>query len=251
MTEFELIDKLASVKVEAVAPFEIATTHEQWGEIRKKLTPSATHFETPPTPEQWAELQSRSRENFLSVFEKTATKITFPKCDLTNNDLCRAVEELTRGFDKKECRQLLDTLTAHKARLSEVCKEYKKTWSKPAPIEFVCDLLESKLTAQQSIDPRLTTDEAKAYFNKAIEFGLMDKDYNWLKGLQMLSCFAWEMSKALKMGKGDRTAWRPFEVLFGVKKGKLRLNYNDIQKTGQNPSESYLIDQIFRKDEAN
>lgn len=239
MTEFELIDKLASVKVEAVAPFEIATTHEQW----EKLFPREAVYTV--------EDMTKYCLSHQSVFEKTATKITFPKCDLTNSDLCRAVEELTRGFDKKECRQLLDNLTPHKVRLSEVCKEYQKIWSKPAPIEFVCDLLESKLTAQQSIDPRLTTDEAKAYFNKAIEFGLMDKDYNWLKGLQMLSCFAWEMSKALKMGKGDRTAWRPFEVLFGVEKGKLRLNYNDIQKTGQNPSESYLIDQIFRKDEAN
>lgn len=239
MTEFELIDKLASFKAEAVAPFEIATTHEQW----EKLFPREAVYTV--------EDMTKYCLSHQSVFEKTATKITFPKCDLTNSDLCRAVEELTRGFDKKECRQLLDNLTPHKVRLSEVCKEYQKIWSKPAPVEFVCDLLESKLTAQQSIDPRLTTDEAKAYFNKAIEFGLMDKDYNWLKGLQMLSCFAWEMSKALKMGKGDRTAWRPFEILFGVEKGKLRLNYNDIQKTGQNPSESYLIDQIFRKDEAN
>ena len=239
MTEFELIDKLASFKAEAVAPFEIATTHEQW----EKLFPREAVYTV--------EDMTKYCLSHQSVFEKTATKITFPKCDLTNNDLCRVVEELTRGFDKKECRQLLDNLTPHKVRLSEVCKEYQKIWSKPAPMEFVCDLLESKLTAQQSIDPRLTTDEAKAYFNKAIEFGLMDKDYNWLKGLQMLSCFAWEMSKALKMGKGDRTAWRPFEILFGVEKGKLRFNYNDIQKTGQNPSESYLIDQIFRKDEAN
>lgn len=239
MTEFELIDKLASFKAEAVAPFEIATTHEQW----EKLFPREAVYTV--------EDMTKYCLSHQSVFEKTATKITFPKCDLTNSDLCRAVEKLTRGFDKKECRQLLDNLTPHKVRLSEVCKEYQKIWSKPAPVEFVCDLLESKLTAQQSIDPRLTTDEAKAYFNKAIEFGLMDKDYNWLKGLQMLSCFAWEMSKALKMGKGDRTAWRPFEILFGVEKGKLRLNYNDIQKTGQNPSESFLIDQIFRKDEAN
>lgn len=240
MTEFELIDKLASFKVEAVAPFEIATTHEQW----EKLFPREAVYTVEDMTKYYL-------SHHQSVFEKTATKITFPKCDLTNSDLCRAVEELTRGFDKKECRQLLDNLTPHKVRLSGVCKEYQKIWSKPAPIEFVCDLLESKLTAQQSIDPRLTTVEAKAYFNEAIELGLMDKDYNWLKGLQMLSCFAWEMSKALKMGKGDRTAWRPFEILFGVEKGKLRLNYNDIQKTGQNPSESYLIDQIFRKDEAN
>ena len=241
MTEFELIDKLASFKAEAVAPFEIATTHEQW----EKLFPREAVYTV--------EDMTKYCLSHQSVFEKTATKITFPKCDLTNSDLCRAVEELTRGFDKKECRQLLDNLTPHKVRLSEVCKEYQKIWSKPAPIEFICSLLESKLKAQKEIDPRLTTDEAKAYFNQAIELGLMDRDYVWLKGKEMLSCFAREMSIALGIGKGTgadgqpRIAWKPFESLFGVE--KLRYNYNDIQKTGQSPSESYLIDGIFCKDE--
>ncbi len=95
MTEFELIDKLASVKVEAVAPFEIATTHEQW----EKLFPREAVYTVEDMTKYYLSHQS--------VLEKTATKITFHKCDLTNNDLCRAVEELTRGFDKKECRQLL------------------------------------------------------------------------------------------------------------------------------------------------
>lgn len=242
MTEFELIDKLASFKAEAVAPFEIATTHEQW----EKLFPREAVYTVEDMTKYYLSHQS--------VFEKTATKITFPKCDLTNNDLFRAVEELTKGFDKKECRQMLDTLTPHKAKISTACKHYQKIWGKPAPIEFVCSLLESKLKAQQSIDPRFTTDEAKAYFNQAIELGLMGRDYKWLKGLQMLSCFAREMSIALNMGKGtmannQRIAWEPFESLFGVEKRKLRFNYNDIQKTGQNPKESYLIDQIFGKDE--
>lgn len=241
MTEFDLIKKLTTYKVEAVAPFEMATTPEQWAELlpSEKLT---TETDT-----------AKYYLSHLSAFEKTATKIAFPECDLTNNDLCRAVEELTRGFDKKECRQLLDTLTPHKTRLARLCNEYKKIWRKPAPIEFICSLLESKLKAQKEIDPRLTTDEAKAYFSQAIELGLMDRDYDWLKGKEMLSCFAREMSIALGMGKGTgadgqpRIAWKPFESLFGVE--KLRYNYNDIQKTGQSPSESYLIDGIFCKDE--
>lgn len=243
MTEFDLIKKLTTYKVEAVAPFEMATTPEQWAELlpSEKLT---TETDT-----------AKYYLSHLSAFGKTATKITFPECDMTNNDLCRAVGELTRAFDKKECRQLLDTLTPHKQNLLQVCCKYQKIWNRPAPIEFVCSLLESKLNAQKEIDPRLTTDEAKAYFSQAIELGLMDRDYNWLKGLQMLSCFAHDMSIALNMGKGTmadrqpRIAWKPFESLFGVKKGSLRLNYNDIQKTGQSPSESYLIDRIFCKDE--
>ena len=92
---------------------------------------------------------------------------------------------------------------------------------------------------------RFREDDAQKYFAKAIALGLMSADYDWLKGLQMLSCFAREMSLKLKMGKGERISWKPFEILFGVKKGKLRSNYNDIHKTGADPAESYLIDKVF------
>ena len=80
----------------------------------------------------------------------------------------------------------------------------------------------------------------------------MDCNYKWLKGMQMLACFAYEMSKKLKLGKGEnadgrsRITWKPFETLFSVDRGKLRLNYNDIQKTGQQPKDSYLIDGVFK-----
>ncbi|MCR5471518.1 MAG: hypothetical protein K6F22_11330 [Prevotella sp.] len=97
----------------------------------------------------------------------------------------------------------------------------------------------------QQIAKELITPEANGYFKKAIDLGLMDSNFRWLKGLQMLACFAREMSLKLNMGKGDRIAWKPFEMLFGVPLGKLRLNYNDIQKTGQDPKEAYLINRIF------
>ena len=109
----------------------------------------------------------------------------------------------------------------------------------------------------QSLNPEpqrpkeLSTPEAKRYFEKAIELGLMDNKYIWLKGLQMLACFAVKMSNVLGLGKGmlsdgrKRVSWKPFETLFEVAKGKLRLNYNDIQKTGQEPKEAYLIDKVF------
>ena len=116
---------------------------------------------------------------------------------------------------------------------------------------IVCDLIEKRptderppLTAQQLPD-KLNTDEARRYFDKAIELGLMSDDYKWLKGLQMLACFARDFSLKLNLGKGDRISWKPFEALFGIPQGKLRGNYNDIQKTGQNPSESGLIDKVF------
>ena len=98
---------------------------------------------------------------------------------------------------------------------------------------------------------QLNTDEARRYFRKAIDLGLMSEEYKWLKGLQMLACFARDMSLKLNLNKATncdgtkRISWKPFENLFKVEQGKLRLNYNDIQKTGQNPSEIGLIDKVF------
>jgi len=92
---------------------------------------------------------------------------------------------------------------------------------------------------------RLKKDDAQKYFKKAIELKLMDENYKWLKGLEMLACFARDMSNKLNMGKGDRISWKPFEELFCIERGKLRLNYNDIQKTGRSPTESNLIDKVF------
>lgn len=92
----------------------------------------------------------------------------------------------------------------------------------------------------------LDTDEAHKFFAKAKEIGLIDENYKWLKGKQLLACFCHDMSQKLNLGKGDRIAWKPFEVLFCIEKGKLRSNYNDIQKTGQNPSDIALVDEIFK-----
>ena len=92
----------------------------------------------------------------------------------------------------------------------------------------------------------LDTEEAHNYLTKAKEIGLIDDNYKWLKGKQLLACFCHDMSKKLNLGKGDRIAWKPFEVLFGIERGKLRRNYNDIQKTGINPSDISLVDGIFK-----
>ena len=91
----------------------------------------------------------------------------------------------------------------------------------------------------------LQTDEAIRYINKAKELGLISDNGQWQKGLQMLACFARDMSIRLHSGKGERIAWQPFEKYFGIEKNKLRLNYNDIQKTGQMPTEVYLIYKVF------
>lgn len=103
-----------------------------------------------------------------------------------------------------------------------------------------------------NLPSELDTPEARVIFTKAVEVGLMDSEYKWLKGLQLLACFSREASLKLRLGKGTnsdgtpRVSWRPFECLFNIGKGKLRANYNDVQKTGQSPSDSNLLDTIFR-----
>ena len=99
-------------------------------------------------------------------------------------------------------------------------------------------------SSARQLPPELNTAEARRYLDKAKAMGLIDKHYRWLKGKQLLACFCRDMSMKLHLGKGERIAWLPFETLFGIK--KLRYSYNDIQKTGCNPSDIDLVDSIFQ-----
>ncbi len=99
---------------------------------------------------------------------------------------------------------------------------------------------------QGKLPDELNTDEALKYFAKAKEIGLIDDNYTWLKGKQLLACFCRDMSFKLDLGKGGRISWQPFEILFKTKKGSLRSNLNDIQKTGEAPTDIYLVDKVFK-----
>ena len=99
----------------------------------------------------------------------------------------------------------------------------------------------------------LNTDRAKEIFAKAVEAGLMSKDYEWLASKSLLACFCREMSVKLDLGKAynsdgqKRLVWKPFEQLFNAKKGSLRASLNDIHKTGQNPIGIEKINAIFQE----
>ncbi len=158
------------------------------------------------------------------------------KADAT---MLRMIEESSReGAELSAISEIYIWNKERKAALTRLKDEHLQQHQETAP-------------EPQQIDKELTTPEAKRYFKKAIELGLMDNKYKWLKGWQMLACFAVKMSNVLGLGKGvlsdgrKRVSWKPFETLFKVGKGKLRLNYNDIQKTGQEPKEAYLIDKVF------
>ena len=120
------------------------------------------------------------------------------------------------------------------------CKKYLEANIKALLEEYG---LNSGEPQQMEMPKKLCTDEAKRYFELAINKGLMNSKYEWLEGKELLACFCHDMSHKLRLGKGDRIAWKPFEVLFGFK--NLRGNYNDIQKTGRNPSKIELVDSIF------
>ena len=97
----------------------------------------------------------------------------------------------------------------------------------------------------------LNTPECWEIWEQAKEKGLISDNFKWQNGLQLLACFAREMSLRFSLGKGinsngtKRINWRIFEELFNIEKGKLRSNYNDIQKTGAEPSEINIINEIF------
>lgn len=105
----------------------------------------------------------------------------------------------------------------------------------------------------REIHPKINTPEAWEIWRQAKEYGLIDDDFTWLKGLQLLACFVREMSLRFDLGKGvnsngtKRINWKILEDLFNIERGKLRSNYNDIQKIGNGPSEIEIINKLFPK----
>lgn len=106
--------------------------------------------------------------------------------------------------------------------------------------------------AQRSdkLPPELSTSEAMEIWKKAQKAGLVDEQYKWLGTKVLLACFAKEMSDRFNLGKGTnsdgskRINWKIFENLFGI--SNLRGALNDIKKTGENPMNINLVNDIFK-----
>lgn len=91
-------------------------------------------------------------------------------------------------------------------------------------------------------------EQAKEILKKAINAGLCDNDYNWLKTKSLLAYFADRVSEYLKLGKGEydgkaKTSWKPFEILFGI--SGLSGAKRDFQKTGTLPDGHKDVDNLF------
>lgn len=164
-----------------------------------------------------------------------------PLCDyLYNTELGRAVQEAVfRDKNPEAADHNEQTDTAEGLRLPDDLNEQTDT---PPP----------GTSADRVNLPEFAKIIDTPEMRKAQEMGLIDEQYKWLKGLQMLACFAREMSLKYKLSNAQnangtpRVNWQIFERLFDIQRGKLRQNYNDIQKTGQQPRDSYLIDTLFK-----
>ena len=147
--------------------------------------------------------------------------------------------------------------------IREIFDYYHKTIIPQKALAALTTLEETeKVTDNQTdqkpqLPPELSTPEATGYFEKAIEAELMDCNYKWLKTKVLLACFVKEMSDKLKLGKGytsdgvPRVNWKIFENLIKLDGYtpdtlKLRGSLNDLQKTGDEPLNINLVNDIFK-----
>lgn len=99
-----------------------------------------------------------------------------------------------------------------------------------------------------NIPNELTTEGAVKLLNGAIEGGLCDIDYKWLKSKALLAYFADRASDYLGLCKGEyegkpKTSWKPFETLFGI--SGLSVAKRDFQNTGSPPIGCCDVDKLF------
>ena len=99
-----------------------------------------------------------------------------------------------------------------------------------------------------NLPSELDTERAKTLLQKAIQKGLCDSNYKWLKSKALLAYFADRISECLKLGKGEydgkaKTSWKPFETLFRI--NGLSGAKRDYQKTGTLPDGHKDVDKLF------
>ena len=100
----------------------------------------------------------------------------------------------------------------------------------------------------KKIPCELDNEKAKTLFQKAINIGLCNNNYIWLKSKALLAYFADKTSEYLGLGKGEydgksKTSWKPFESLFGI--DRLAGAKRDWEKTGTLPQGYKDVDKLF------
>lgn len=115
--------------------------------------------------------------------------------------------------------------------------------------EELLKLQPNKEVELKELPKELNTDEFKQIYEKAINAGLCDESYKWLKTDALLAYFAGSVSDELKLGKGEyngklKRAWKPFESLFGIK--GLCGKYEDYEKKSDYPLGYEDVDSLFQ-----
>lgn len=192
--------------------------------------------------------------NYLSLLEKEKESLT--KLDLRFIKLASKCVLKTLDVTQKQTDY---TQFNHEFMIGFHCIEWLKAVAVFSPNVFDCEL-SLIYTCSTTLEPspttkllpsELDTEQARIYFNRAVEAGLMSEQYKWLKSKALLACFCREMSIKLDLGKGynsegqKRLCWKPFEALFCIEKGSLRASLNEIQKTGQNPIGIEKVNDVF------
>lgn len=102
---------------------------------------------------------------------------------------------------------------------------------------------------EREIPIEFQSEKAQRYLRRAIEAGLCDENYQWLKTKMLLAYFAdiacdkLSLSRAEQDGK-PKTNWKPFETLFGISGLSFSRNiYRN--KTGNLPKGFEEVDSIF------
>ena len=132
-------------------------------------------------------------------------------------------------------------------RLSIICKDYEDRCKYLD--ELVSKMQQSKCP-KFSIPNELNTDKASRLLGKAMQYGLCDASYKWLKTKALLAYFSAQASDYLsltnsKYGEKQKISWQPFEQLFQVT-GLAGANNENVNKYGP-PKDSKIVDDIFKE----
>lgn len=134
-TRKQFIDALLSMTTESVYPWEEPNSPEfaEW----KRLTDDYVNGKSVVRP----------------TFKKTAVRMSFPECRF---DVHEAMNEMTKGFNPRECKQLKEDILDEAAKrtviIDAMCELYESQYKVIAPIHKVLSRLDEAIGAVDDHD---------------------------------------------------------------------------------------------------
>ena len=109
----------------------------------------------------------------------------------------------------------------------------------------ICRVKTTELPAE------LDKQEIRKIFDKAIELGLMDSNYNWKKSIELAAFFVKGISDRFNLGKGlnangtKRINWKIFKPIFGYTAEQFKSGINQYTRTNVYPIDYELVEECF------